>query len=76
VHGDKRAVSDGVGYSWIDTLKEVAKEVSDEQLATKYKFPLQTPTSKEEYYYRSIFTEHFQCDAAACVPRGKCSMQY
>jgi asparagine synthase (glutamine-hydrolysing) len=45
----------------------VAKEVSDEQLATKYKFPLQTPTSKEEYYYRSIFTEHFQCDAAACV---------
>ena len=68
----KEQFSDGVGYSWIDTLKEVvAKEVSDEQLANaKYKFPLQTPTSKEEYYYRSIFAEHFPSDAAAlCVPQ-------
>jgi asparagine synthase (glutamine-hydrolysing) len=63
----KEQFSDGVGYSWIDTLKEmVAKEISDEQLANaKYKFPIQTPTSKEEYYYRSIFTEHFPSDAAA-----------
>lgn len=63
----KEQFSDGVGYSWIDTLKEVvAKEVSDEQLANaNYKFPIQTPTSKEEYYYRSIFTEHFPSDAAA-----------
>jgi asparagine synthase (glutamine-hydrolysing) len=63
----KEQFSDGVGYSWIDTLKEVvAKEVSDEQLANaKYKFPIQTPTSKEEYYYRSIFTDHFPSDAAA-----------
>ncbi|NHM07011.1 asparagine synthase B [Flavobacterium sp. CYK-4] len=63
----KEQFSDGVGYSWIDTLKEVvAKEVSDEQLANaKFKFPLQTPTSKEEYYYRSIFHEHFPSDAAA-----------
>ena len=63
----KEQFSDGVGYSWIDTLKEVvAKEVSDEQLANaKYKFPIQTPTSKEEYYYRSIFTGHFPSDAAA-----------
>ena len=63
----KEQFSDGVGYSWIDTLKEmVAVEISDEQLANaKYKFPIQTPTSKEEYYYRSIFTEHFQSDAAA-----------
>lgn len=63
----KEQFSDGVGYSWIDTLKEVvAKEVSDEQLANaKYKFPIQTPTSKEEYYYRSIFTEHFPSDTAA-----------
>lgn len=63
----KEQFSDGVGYSWIDTLKEiVAKEVSDEQLANaKYKFPIQTPTSKEEYYYRSIFAEHFPSDAAA-----------
>ena len=63
----KEQFSDGVGYSWIDTLKEmVAKEISDEQLANaKYKFPIQTPTSKEEYFYRSIFHEHFPSDAAA-----------
>ena len=61
-----------VGYSWIDTLKAtVAVEISDEQLANaKFKYPLQTPLSKEEYYYRSIFTEHFPSDAAAlCVPQ-------
>lgn len=63
----KEQFSDGVGYSWIDTLKEVvSKEVSDEQLANaKFRFPIQTPISKEEYYYRSIFTEHFPSDAAA-----------
>jgi asparagine synthase (glutamine-hydrolysing) len=63
----KEQFSDGVGYSWIDTLKEVvAIAVSDEQLANaKYKFPIQTPTSKEEYYYRSIFHEHFPSDTAA-----------
>ncbi len=68
----KEQFSDGVGYSWIDTLKEVvAQEVSDEQLANaKYKFPIQTPTSKEEFYYRSIFAEHFPSDTAAlCVPQ-------
>ena len=68
----KEQFSDGVGYSWIDTLKEVVNsEVSDEQLANaKYKFPLQTPTNKEEFYYRSIFAEHFPSDAAAlCVPQ-------
>ncbi|WP_417369777.1 asparagine synthase B [Gelidibacter japonicus] len=63
----KEQFSDGVGYSWIDTLKVmVSSEVSDEQLANaKYKFPIQTPTSKEEFYYRSIFAEHFPSDAAA-----------
>ncbi|RXJ45540.1 asparagine synthase B [Gelidibacter gilvus] len=63
----KEQFSDGVGYSWIDTLKVmVGNEVSDEQLANaKYKFPIQTPTSKEEFYYRSIFAEHFPSDAAA-----------
>ncbi|WKB80455.1 asparagine synthase B [Cellulophaga lytica] len=68
----KEQFSDGVGYSWIDTLKEVvATEVTDEQLANaKYRFPLQTPTSKEEFYYRAIFEEHFPSDAAAlCVPQ-------
>lgn len=63
----KEQFSDGVGYSWIDSLKEVvAKEITDEQLANaKYKFPIQTPTSKEEFYYRSIFAEHFPSDTAA-----------
>lgn len=68
----KEQFSDGVGYSWIDTLREVVnQEVSDEQLANaKFRFPLQTPTSKEEFYYRSIFEEHFPSDAAAlCVPQ-------
>ncbi len=68
----KEQFSDGVGYSWIDTLKKVvAEEVTDEQLANaKYRFPLQTPTNKEEFYYRSIFYEHFPSDAAAlCVPQ-------
>jgi asparagine synthase (glutamine-hydrolysing) len=68
----KEQFSDGVGYSWIDTLKQVvAAEVTDEQLANaKYRFPLQTPTNKEEFYYRSIFQEHFPSDAAAlCVPQ-------
>lgn len=63
----KEQFSDGVGYSWIDTLKElVQKEVTDEQLANaNFRFPIQTPTSKEEYYYRSIFEGHFPSDAAA-----------
>ncbi|TMM57964.1 asparagine synthase B [Maribacter algarum] len=68
----KEQFSDGVGYSWIDTLKEVVdSEVSDEQLKNaNFRFPIQTPTSKEEYYYRSIFEEHFPSDAAAlCVPQ-------
>lgn len=68
----KEQFSDGVGYSWIDTLKEVVnEEVSDEQLANaKFRFPIQTPTSKEEFYYRSIFHDHFPSDAAAlCVPQ-------
>lgn len=67
----KEQFSDGVGYSWIDTLKAVAIEkVTDEQLANaKYRFPINPPMSKEEYHYRSIFAEHFPSDSAAsCVP--------
>ncbi len=67
----KEQFSDGVGYSWIDSLKELAsKTISDEQLANaKYRFPINTPMTKEEYCYRSIFSEHFPSDtAAACVP--------
>ena len=75
----KEQFSDGVGYSWIDTLKELVNEqVSDEQMANaQYRFPLQTPTSKEEFYYRSIFEEHFPSDTAALsvpsVPSVACS---
>ena len=63
----KEQFSDGVGYDWIDTLKEVVnKEVTDEQLANaKFRFPIQTPQNKEEFYYRSIFEEHFPSDTAA-----------
>ena len=63
----KEQFSDGVGYSWIDTLKEVVnQDVSDEQMANAhFRFPIQTPQNKEEYYYRSIFEEHFPSDAAA-----------
>ena len=67
----KEQFSDGVGYSWIDSLKAlVEKEVSDQKMAkAKFKFPINTPQSKEEYYYRSIFAEHFPSDSAAkCVP--------
>lgn len=63
----KEQFSDGVGYSWIDTLKEVVDaEVTDEQLANShFRFPIQTPQNKEEYYYRTIFESHFPSDAAA-----------
>ena len=67
----KEQFSDGVGYSWIDTLKEMtAREVTDAQFAQAAKrFPLNTPATKEEYYYRSIFAEFFPSEsAAACVP--------
>ncbi|SFU40506.1 asparagine synthase (glutamine-hydrolysing) [Pustulibacterium marinum] len=67
----KEQFSDGVGYSWIDTLKEVVnKEVSDEQMQNAhFRFPVQPPRTKEEFYYRTIFEEHFPSDAAAlCVP--------
>ena len=75
----KEQFSDGVGYSWIDTLKEVVEEaVSDEQMANAhYRFPAQTPQNKEEFYYRSIFEEHFPSEAAALsvpsVPSVACS---
>ena len=67
----KEQFSDGVGYSWIDSLKALVEEdVTDQQMAkAKFKFPIHTPQSKEEYYYRSIFAEHFPSDSAAkCVP--------
>lgn len=67
----KEQFSDGVGYSWIDTLKELVNTlVSDEQMSNAhFRFPIQAPMNKEEFYYRSIFEEHFPSDTAAvCVP--------
>ena len=75
----KEQFSDGVGYSWIDTLKAVtAAAVSDEQMAhAAERFPINTPQNKEEYYYRSIFAEHFPSESAArsvpSVPSVACS---
>lgn len=67
----KEQFSDGVGYSWIDSLKEItSSQVTDEMMKNAARrFPLNTPRNKEEYYYRSIFEEHFPSQtAAACVP--------
>ena len=63
----KEQFSDGVGYSWIDTLKRITSEqVSDEQMAhAAERFPIHTPLCKEEYFYRSIFEEHFHSRSAA-----------
>ena len=63
----KEQFSDGVGYSWIDTLKQITAEaVSDEQMAhAAERFPINPPKNKEEYYYRSIFAEHFPSESAA-----------
>lgn len=63
----KEQFSDGVGYSWIDTLKGITEEaVTDEQMAhAAERFPINTPLNKEEYYYRTIFEEHFPSRSAA-----------
>jgi asparagine synthase (glutamine-hydrolysing) len=63
----KEQFSDGVGYSWIDTLKRITSEaVSDEQMEhAAERFPVHPPQCKEEYYYRSIFAELFPSESAA-----------
>ncbi|MDR1813363.1 MAG: asparagine synthase B [Tannerella sp.] len=75
----KEQFSDGVGYSWIDTLKRVAEDsVSDYDMAhAAQRFPINPPMNKEEYHYRTIFEEHFPSDSAArsvpSVPSVACS---
>ena len=75
----KEQFSDGVGYDWIDSLKDlVNKKVSDDMFKNaKFTFPFQTPMSKEEYYYRSIFEDHFPSETSATtvpsVPSVACS---
>lgn len=63
----KEQFSDGVGYGWIDMLKDFTeKAVSDEQMChAAERFPVNPPMNKEEYYYRSIFEEHFPSESAA-----------
>jgi len=70
----KEQFGDGVGYSWIDSIRDfVAVQVSDQQLATaQYRFPINTPDTKEGYFYRTVFEDFFpQESAAKCVPGGK-----
>ncbi len=75
----KEQFSDGVGYSWIDTLKQITSEaVSDEEMAhAAERFPINPPQNKEEYYYRTIFEEHFPSASAAksvpSIPSVACS---
>jgi asparagine synthase (glutamine-hydrolysing) len=70
----KEQFSDGVGYSWIDSLRQLAaREVSDAELeCAAQRFPIHPPATKESYYYRRLFARHFPGEAeAACVPGGK-----
>lgn len=75
----KEQFSDGVGYNWIDTLREVAEsKVSDKQMErANERFPINPPMSKEEYWYRTMFEEHFPSMSAAqtvpSVPSVACS---
>jgi asparagine synthase (glutamine-hydrolysing) len=75
----KEQFSDGVGYNWIDTLKKlVSDKVTDAQMETaKFRFQINPPLTKEEYYYRSIFSDHFPSDTSAAtvpsVPSVACS---
>ncbi|MCR4734040.1 MAG: asparagine synthase B [Treponema sp.] len=63
----KEQFSDGVGYNWIDTLKKMTEEkVSDAEFARREnRFPVNPPKTKEEYYYREIYSRLFPSDSAA-----------
>ncbi|MBY5979109.1 asparagine synthase B [Ferrimonas balearica] len=70
----KEQFGDGVGYSWIDQLKVFAdNQISDQELENAhFRFPYNTPDTKEAYLYRQLFAEQFPLDSAAeCVPGGK-----
>lgn len=70
----KEQFSDGVGYNWIDGLKAfIEKQVSDDDLKNaKLRFPIMTPPTKEAYYYRMVFEQHFPSMTAVCtVPQVK-----
>ena len=70
----KEQFSDGVGYSWIDQLKEQAEQKISDTIfqSAADRFPINTPKNKEEYLYRSIFESHFSSSGAATtVPSVK-----
>lgn len=75
----KEQFSDGVGYNWIDTLRQMTSTaVSDEEMCrAAERFPINPPQNKEEYYYRTLFEEHFPSESAArsvpSVPSVACS---
>jgi asparagine synthase (glutamine-hydrolysing) len=69
----KEQFSDGVGYGWIDAVKDFTNEhVSDAEMARAAgRFPHNPPTSKEAYWFRSVFELHFPlASAAQTVPGG------
>lgn len=69
----KEQFSDGVGYGWIDSLRDLAaQQVSDQMFAAAAcRFPDNPPASREAYLYRAIFEDHFpQAAAARTVPGG------
>ena len=76
LYRQKEQFSDGVGYDWIDTLKTVAEErVTDDQFENSSSvFTLNTPLSKEEYYYRKIFNEFFPSNSSALTVPSKPSV--
>lgn len=77
----KEQFSDGVGYGWIDLLKDVTSQnISDDQMKNAhFRFPVNPPFTKEEYYYRHIFSEHFPSETAArtvpSIPSVACSTE-
>ena len=68
----KEQFSDGVGYGWIDTLKDyTSREISDSSLArARFQFPINPPLSKEAFWYRSLFARHYPSEAAAALVPG------
>ena len=57
----KEQFSDGVGYNWIKSLKTLAdSRVSDCQISqASLIYPIMTPTTKEEFMYRTIYETKF-----------------
>jgi asparagine synthase (glutamine-hydrolysing) len=68
----KEQFSDGVGYSWIDSIKDHAeKEITEQQMATaSNRFPVKTPRTKEAYLFRSHFAKHFGENTSAADTVG------